>query len=46
MNYTAYYRVSTHKQGCSKLGLEVQKQAVEFYVGGHGMILLQSSILV
>lgn len=39
MNYIAYYRVSTDKQGRSGLGLEAQKQAVEFYVAGRGTIV-------
>lgn len=39
MDYIAYYRVSTDKQGRSGLGLEAQKNAVEFYVAGRGTIL-------
>ncbi len=33
MNYIAYYRVSTAKQGQSGLGLEAQRQAVMRYLG-------------
>jgi DNA invertase Pin-like site-specific DNA recombinase len=32
MNYIAYYRVSTKKQGVSQLGLKAQKQAVERFI--------------
>ena len=36
MKFTAYYRVSTHKQGQSGLGLEAQKESVRRYVTGKG----------
>jgi DNA invertase Pin-like site-specific DNA recombinase len=39
MNFIAYYRVSTDKQGRSGLGLDAQKQAVESFVAGRGTIL-------
>ena len=32
MNYIAYYRVSTNKQGDSGLGLQAQRQIVEAYI--------------
>ena len=36
MNFVAYYRVSTHKQGKSGLGLESQQSAVQQYVKHNG----------
>lgn len=34
--FIAYYRVSTHKQGESGLGLDAQKTAVRAYLAAHG----------
>lgn len=39
MDFIAYYRVSTDKQGRSGLGLDAQKQAVEAFVAGRGTII-------
>ncbi len=39
MQYVAYYRVSTQKQGVSGLGLEAQQRAVTEYVIGKGEII-------
>jgi DNA invertase Pin-like site-specific DNA recombinase len=33
MQYIAYYRVSTDKQGASGLGLEAQQEAVRHFLG-------------
>ena len=38
--YIAYYRVSTHKQGASGLGLEARQEAVARYLGGSGSELV------
>jgi DNA invertase Pin-like site-specific DNA recombinase len=40
--FVSYYRVSTHKQGRSGLGLEAQKSTVETYLKAHGGIELAS----
>ena len=37
--FIAYHRVSTDKQGRSGLGLEAQKQAVNFYLQGRGEMI-------
>ena len=39
INCTAYYRVSTDRQGKSGLGLEAQKQAVADFLAGNGWSL-------
>ena len=39
MNYVAYYRVSTDKQGQSGLGLEAQTATVRKYTAGRGEII-------
>lgn len=42
MDYVAYYRVSTTKQGKSGLGLEAQQKAVQDYVEAQGGQLIES----
>jgi DNA invertase Pin-like site-specific DNA recombinase len=41
MNYIAYYRVSTAKQGSSGLGLESQKTIVENYIQHNGKLIAE-----
>ncbi|PRY08385.1 DNA invertase Pin-like site-specific DNA recombinase [Pontibacter ummariensis] len=45
MNYVAYYRVSTKKQGQSGLGLESQRELVNRFLK-HGDVLLQEYVEV
>lgn len=46
MQFVAYYRVSTAKQGRSGLGLEAQQDSVGNYVANHGGELLEQFIEV
>lgn len=39
--YIAYYRVSTDRQGLSRLGLEAQRQSVQKHVASTGMLLAE-----
>lgn len=46
MNYIAYYRVSTARQGVSGLGLEAQQEAVARYLSTVGGVALDSFVEV
>ncbi|QYY37509.1 recombinase family protein [Ruficoccus sp. ZRK36] len=46
MNYIAYYRVSTARQGVSGLGLEAQQEAVARYLSTAGGVALDSFVEV
>jgi DNA invertase Pin-like site-specific DNA recombinase len=39
--YTAYYRVSTDRQGASGLGLDAQRAAVARHLGGQGQLVAE-----
>ena len=41
MDFVAYYRVSTDRQGRSGLGLEAQRSTVTAYISGRGQILAE-----
>ena len=41
IDYVAYYRVSTNKQGYSSLGLDAQRRAINNFVGVHGQIVAE-----
>ena len=41
MDFVAYYRVSTDRQGASGLGLEAQRRAVADFAAGRGGILAE-----
>ena len=41
IDYVAYYRVSTTKQGKSGLGLDAQRQTVTDFVNGHGELIAE-----
>ena len=44
MEAVAYYRASTARQGCSGLGLEAQRQAVEAFAKAEGYELIQEFV--
>ena len=46
MQFVAYYRVSTQRQGASGLGLEAQRAAVEAFVGGRSGAVLAEFVEV
>ena len=46
MNYVTYLRVSTNKQGETRLGLEAQKEVVERYIQSKGGSLVQEYVEV
>lgn len=39
VEYVAYYRVSTDRQGASGLGLEAQREAVRRFIAGRGQLI-------
>lgn len=45
-SYVTYYRVSTHKQGVSGLGLEAQRQAVAGYLSDRARTVLAEFVEV
>ena len=41
MEYVAYYRVSTQRQGASGLGLDAQRATIETFIAGRGVIIAE-----
>ncbi len=39
--YVAYYRVSTDKQGIKGLGMDAQREAVERFIAGRGLLVAE-----